>query len=105
MSRKSMQITFNLDLDELDNVSSKLVKHSKKLNVQKSAVTEMLMERKLTKVLNNKIKEEPGISNSLCSSYDFIELHKLYTNISDQNKVLLEENKNLKAENIDVKSK
>jgi len=105
MSRNCMQITFNLDLDDLDNVSSKLVKHSKKLNVQKSAVTEMLMERKLTKVLNNKIKEEPGLSNCLCSSYDFIELHKIYTNISDQNKVLLEENKNLKAENIDVKSK
>jgi len=100
-----MQITFNLDLDDLESVSNKLTKHSNKLNVQKSAVTEMLMERKLNKVLNNNIKEDCKMSNCFCSSNDFIELHKLYTNISDQNKVLLDENKYLIAENIDVKSK
>ena len=46
MNRKSMQITFNMDLDELDMVSGSLAKHSNRLNIQKSAVTEMIMERK-----------------------------------------------------------
>ena len=105
MNRKSMQITFNLDLNELDNVSGSLAKHSNKLNIQKSAVTEMIMERKLSKVLNNNKLQDTGLSNCFCSSSEFFELYKLYEKVWEENKVLTDENKMLKTENVDAKSK
>lgn len=95
--RTQKQLFLNFDLDELDILSDNFKKSAGPLNIQKSCITELIMERKLTKLLNGSQPNAQNAQECFCSDLDYVKLCQLYTNVSQQKDQLSLDNTQLKS--------
>merc|ERR1711998_230328 len=93
--RTQRELFLNFDLEEFESFTGKLKKSSNDLNIQKSAITEQLMERKITKLLDNHL---PFLSNQKCKCENF-ECLKICDSYQLVSKQFLEKD----AENVELK--
>lgn len=97
MMRTQKQLFLNFDLDELDILSDNFKKSAGPLNIQKSCITELIMERKLTKLLNGNQPNAQKAQECFCSDLDYVKLCQLYTNVSQQKDQFSLDNTQLKS--------
>jgi len=84
-------------LDELDTLTGHFKKSAGQLNIQKSTLTELLMERKLTKLLNSETKNLQNTTECFCSDLDYVKLCQLYNTVSQQKEQFESDNTQLKS--------
>ena len=105
MHQTEKLIYLNLDEFKFDNVALAILKTAKNLNIEKSSITNKLMERKLTKVIEKNLNKKVNNKEYLQQEQDFVNIKEAYNSICKSNWLIKEERDNFLVENLDQKKK